>query len=155
MSPPPGAADYSAVAEWDRDMHPEKVRKLSPDDKRARTNLSLKRKVDEVAAAASTRPGTGLQGLPGSLTALRERNLPSRGMYRLRDREAERRLENAQEILRWKAAVTILKGPEPQGSITREEGVDWKAQCDALREQLVRMVKELATRAPSLDEIRR
>lgn len=70
---PSGTSGYSPVAEWDRDMEPQDVFELSPRDKRARTSVSLKRKVDEVAAAASIRPGTGLEGAEGP--SLRKRTL--------------------------------------------------------------------------------
>ncbi len=151
------------LADWDRDIDAKGLFRLSPHDKRARTIASLRRKVDEVAAAASTRPGTGLQGLPGTLAALRQRNDPTLGMYVLRDRAAEQRPDVAVEIERWKAAVLILTGPRVGTAATlAEKLVEVEAKLassesreDVLRQQLARAIKELATRSPSRDQLRR
>ena len=153
---PDSVRGYCAVAEWDRDLSREEVWRLSPRDKDARTNVSLKRKVDANVAAASTRPGTGLQGLPGTMAALCALHCPESGMYRLRDRQALRRPENAKEVDRFKAANITLRAPKPRAAMTPEDRVaELQATCDALRQEVARMVKELATRAPSLDQIRR
>ncbi len=149
-------SDADGCPSWDGELTEAELRRLAPRHKAARLHASMGRKVALVAAAATERPGTGLQGLPGNPTKLRGWADPARKLWPWSVRAAEKREENAAAMARFKAAVMALKEPKPRAAISpEEENAELKRRMAAYQRQIARLVVQLGGRPPSLDDVRR
>ena len=154
------------VPRWDIDLPDDAVRRLSPQDKGARLVASLARKVALVVAAAADLEREGLGELPANRTQLRKWKNPEARLWPWAvPGQDHPNGANGPAVTQFLAAVKTLRSRKPRGrargalseriASLEQQNAMLEAEATSLKRQVIELLRQLRTRGPSLNDVRR